>query len=35
MTELLPYFGGIVTLLFAAAFYWGLQELRGYGDQRL
>jgi hypothetical protein len=34
MIDLLPYFGGLVTLLFSLGFYWGIQELRAYGDQR-
>lgn len=34
MIDLLPYFGGLITLLFSLAFYWGLQELKAYGDQR-
>ena len=28
MSELIPYFGGFVTLLFSLAFYLGLQELK-------
>ncbi|GEM_PF-1718472 len=28
MIEILPYLGGLVTLLFSAAFYWALQELK-------
>lgn len=28
MSEIIPYLGGLVTLLFSAAFYWALQELK-------
>jgi hypothetical protein len=28
MVELIPYFSGFVTLLFALAFYFGLQEIK-------
>ncbi len=34
MIEIMPYIGGLVTLLFSAAFYWGILELQEYGDQR-
>jgi hypothetical protein len=30
MAELIPYFGAIVTILFSAAFYWGIQEIRRF-----
>jgi CHASE3 domain sensor protein len=32
MAELIPYFGALVTLLFSAAFYWGIQEIRKYKE---
>ena len=28
MTELIPYFGGLVTILFTMAFYWAIQEVK-------
>jgi len=28
MTELSPFFGGIVTILFSIAFYWAIQEVK-------
>ncbi|MFT4760830.1 MAG: hypothetical protein ACI9XO_002647 [Paraglaciecola sp.] len=28
MTELIPYFAGVVTLLFGLGFYFGLQEFK-------
>ena len=33
MTELIPYLSGIVTLLFGAAFYLGLQEFKKLGNR--
>jgi hypothetical protein len=33
MTQLVPYFAGLVTIVFGAAFYIGLQEFR-YIDSR-
>ncbi|MDX1478282.1 MAG: hypothetical protein R3301_11295 [Saprospiraceae bacterium] len=32
MTTLVPYIAGAVTLLFGAAFYFGLQELKDHVD---
>lgn len=32
MTEIIPYFSGLVTLLFGVAFYWGLQEFKDLED---
>jgi hypothetical protein len=31
MIELIPYFAGFVTLMFGAAFYFGLQEFKKIG----
>ena len=28
MTDLIPYFGGFVTIMFSMAFYWGIQEAK-------
>jgi hypothetical protein len=33
MTELIPYFGGLVTILFSIAFYWGIQEAKKDNDE--
>jgi hypothetical protein len=33
MIELIPYFGGFVTLLFGFAFYVGLQQVRKSVDE--
>ncbi len=32
MIELIPYFAGFVTLMFGAAFYFGLQEFKKIGE---
>jgi hypothetical protein len=28
MSELIPYFGALVTILFSTAFYWALKEFK-------
>ena len=33
MTELIPYFSGVVTLFFGIAFYFGLQEFKEIEDK--
>ena len=34
MTEFIPYFAGLITLIFGIAFYLGLQEFKKLEDQR-
>ena len=34
MIEIIPYFAGIVTLLFGYAFYVGLQEFKDWGNSK-
>lgn len=28
MNEIIPYFAGLITILFSLGFYWGLQEIK-------
>ena len=30
--DLMPYFGGLVTIIFTIAFYWALQEVKKLDD---
>jgi hypothetical protein len=31
MSELIPYFGALVTIVFSIAFYWAMQEFKKLG----